>query len=75
MAGLTLAKAEAKLAEWLAIDSDLSLGQTVRFGERLLTRADAAEVRENIKHWDSMCKSLEATETGQGRSRTVTPSW
>jgi len=75
MAGLTLADAEAKLAEWLAIDTSLQDGQIVRYGERILTRADALEVRNNISYWDIQCKTLDNAESGIKRSRTVSPTW
>jgi hypothetical protein len=75
MAGLTLDQAEAKLNEWLAVDTELQSGQSVRFGERLLTHADAIEVRNNIQFWDNKVKELAALTTGRGRSRTVTPRW
>jgi hypothetical protein len=75
MAGLTLDQAEAKLNEWLAADTDLQSGQTVRFGERFLTRADALEVRNNITYWQQKCQELSQLAQGRGRSRTVTPLW
>lgn len=75
MAGLTLLQAEAKLAEWMAADTDLQNGQQVKFGERFLTRADALEVRNNIDYWEKKVQEINAKETGGGRSRTVTPLW
>jgi hypothetical protein len=74
MAGLTLANAEAKLAEWLAVDTQLQTGQQVRFNDRWLTRADALEVRNNIDYWNKKCQELEAA-AGRGRSRNVSPNW
>jgi hypothetical protein len=75
MAGLTLADAEGRLAGWLAADAQLQTGQTVKFNDRLLTRADAAEVRNNIDYWQKKCQELSATTGGRGRARTVTPNW
>ena len=72
---LTLVDAEAKLAEWLAIDASLQNGQIVRFGERILTRADSVSVRDNISYWNIMCETLAARESGIKRSRTVSPGW
>ncbi len=74
MAGLTLTDAETKLAEWLAIDSQLQNGQQVRFGDRWLTRADAEQVRLNIDYWNGKCKEA-ATNEGRSRARNVSPSW
>ena len=75
MAGLTLAQAEEKLFQWLTIDTDLQSGQTVRFGERLLTRADSLEVRNNIEYWNQKCQQLGEVSQGRKRSRTVMPLW
>jgi hypothetical protein len=75
MAGLTLAQAEAKLAEWVAADTALQAGQVVRMGDRILTRVDALEIRNNITYWDMKTKELDARESGIKRSRTVSPSW
>jgi hypothetical protein len=75
MAGLTLEQAEERLAGWLAADAALQTGQTVKFNDRLLTRADAAEVRNNIDYWQKKCQELDAAATGRGRSRTVSANW
>jgi hypothetical protein len=75
MAGLTLAQAEAKLEQWLAADEGVQGGQSVRYNDRVLTRADAIEIRNNIDYWNKKCQELEAKETGGGRSRTVAPDW
>lgn len=75
MAGLTLADAETRLAGWLAADTELQSGQTVKYNDRLLTRADAAEVRNNIDYWQKKCTELEAATAGRGRSRTVQANW
>jgi hypothetical protein len=75
MAGITLDQAETKLNEWLAVDTQLQSGQTVRYADRLLTHADAIEVRNNISFWDNKIKELDALTSGRGRSRTVTPLW
>ena len=75
MAGLTLAQAESRLAGWLSADNELQTAQTVKFNDRLLTRADAAEVRNNIDYWQKKCQELEASTAGRGRSRTVQANW
>jgi hypothetical protein len=77
MAGLTLAQAEARLTAWMEADASLQTEQEVRFGDRMLKRADAAEVRNNIDFWQKKCQELSAssTESGRGRSRTVSPNW
>lgn len=77
MAGLTLAQAEAKLQGWLDADTQLQSGQSVRFNDRMLTRADVLEVRNNIDYWQQKCQELAAKEQGGrgSRSRTVSANW
>lgn len=73
MAGITLAQAEVALALWLAADAALSTSQSYEIdtgnGRRKLTRADAAEVRNNITFWDGKVNALTAAASG-GRRRT-----
>lgn len=77
MAGITLAQAETALASWLAADAALATSQSYRISvngsERQLTRADAAEVRENIKFWDAKAKALAAAASGRPRTRYMVP--
>ncbi len=76
MAGLTLAQAEAKLAEWLEADTKVAEGQSYSIGSRQLTRADAKEIRENIDYWNTKCAALAetpSTRTGP-RIRGLTPT-
>ena len=58
MAGITLAQAEAKLAEWLAADTAVASGQAYSISGRSLNRANAREIRENIVFWDKQVKRL-----------------
>jgi hypothetical protein len=58
MAGLTLAQAEQHLNEWLTADSAVAKGQAYSLGGRTFTRADAREIRENIRYWQQMVKQL-----------------
>jgi len=71
MAGITLAQAEAQLAIWLAADTAVATGQSYSVSGRALTRADAREIRENIKFWDGQVKRL---SRGGIRMRGVTPN-
>jgi hypothetical protein len=59
MAGLTKAQAETQLALWLAADTAVATGQSYSIAGRSLTRANAAEIRENIKFWNAQVKSLD----------------
>jgi hypothetical protein len=58
MAGLTLAQAEQHLNEWLTADSAVAKGQAYSLGGRTFTRADAREIRENLRYWQHMVKQL-----------------
>lgn len=58
MAGITLAQAQAKLTEWMAADTAVSLGQAYDMAGRSLTRADARTIRENIQFWDEKVRTL-----------------
>ncbi len=58
MAGLTLAQAEQHLNEWLTADSGVAKGRAYSLGGRTITRADAREIRENIRYWQQMVKQL-----------------
>jgi len=55
---ITLAQAEAKLAAWMAADDAVASGQSYSIGGRSLTRANAAEIRNNIDYWNRMCTRL-----------------
>jgi hypothetical protein len=58
MAGLTLAQAEQHLNEWLTADSAVAKGQAYSLGGRTFTRADAQQIRENLRYWQQMVKQL-----------------
>lgn len=71
-AGITLAQAQEKLALWLAADAAVAGSQRYEIdtgnGRRQLFRADAIEIRENIKFWDQKVKDLTPSAAG-GRRR------
>jgi hypothetical protein len=58
MAGLTLSQAEQHLNEWLDADSAVAKGQAYSLGGRTFTRADAREIRENLRYWQHIVKQL-----------------
>jgi hypothetical protein len=70
MPGITIAQAEAKLAEWMEADTAVATGQSYSIGSRSLTRAHSAEIRANIKYWNDMVQRL---SRGGIRVRGVTP--
>ena len=75
MAGITLANAEAQLAAWLAASSAVALSQSyqieVEGNRRMLTRADASEIREQIKFWQGQVLARNRVATGRSRTRYV----
>jgi len=76
MAGITLAQAEAQLTLWLAASTAVAASQSYEIdtgnGRRRLTRADAAEIRQQIEFWDAQVKQLTPGESGR-RVRYMVP--
>lgn len=68
MAGITLTQAEDHLALWIAADAAVATGQSYSVRGRQLTRADAAEIRQNLDYWEGKVKSLARTG-GSGGAR------
>lgn len=66
MPAITLAQAEARLADWLAADEAVATGQSYQIGGRSLTRASAAEIRRNIDYWERRVNRL---SSGRGGAR------
>ena len=61
--GITLAEAKLALANWMMADAQIAGGAqsyTVKtsLGERMVTRANAATIRENIEFWDGKVREL-----------------
>lgn len=63
MAGITLAQAEAQLTAWINASTAVAAGQSYSIssgsGSRSLTRANASEIREQIKFWQGMVLQLD----------------
>lgn len=62
--GLTLAVAQAHLDEWVAADSAVSSGQSYSIDGRSLTRANVADIRDQITYWNNQVNSLTAKAAG-----------
>jgi len=72
MPGITLTLAHAKLATWLAAEAGVALGQSVTSDTgRTLTRANLAEIREQIEYWEGKIAKLEQADLGTQRQRRV----
>lgn len=72
MAGITLAQAEAKLAEYLAAETKALESQELGIKDRKVVRAELASIRDGIKYWDDQVKRLSTGRTGR-RMRGITP--
>lgn len=73
MSGITLEQAQAQLDKWLEASLKVAENQSYRLesGEsiRWLTRADAAEIRQQIDFWSAKVRAL--TPSGAGGRRRV----
>lgn len=79
MAGVTLEQAQAQLDAWLAASIAVAGNQEYTIqtanGSRTLKRADAAEVREQVKYWQGVVARLTSPAAGgRRRVRYVIPS-
>lgn len=71
MAGITLAQAEAKLAEYLAAETAVLSGQDITIDGTRFTRADLAAVQKGIEIWNGRAQRL--TRSGGMAVREVIP--
>lgn len=58
MPGITLSHAESQLNAWLTANEKVARGQSYSIAGRSLTRANAAEILNQITFWDRMVKRL-----------------
>lgn len=79
MAGITIEQAQAQLTIWLAASTAVASGQQYEIdagngSRRMLRRADAAEVRQQIDFWQGKVMELTpASAGGRRRTRYVVP--
>jgi len=69
MAGITLEIAKEHLNAWLEAELACTTNQSYTIGSRTLTRANLAEIREQIKYWDGLVNKLETARKYGGRNR------
>lgn len=69
MAGITLTIAKKHLNAWLTAELEVTTHQSYTIGSRSLTKADLADIREQIKYWDDKVSELENIEKRGGRNR------
>lgn len=77
MSAITLDQAQAKLSLWMAADDALTMGQNYTIDQgnvkRVLTRADASEIRNNINYWRREVERLMANSTSAPVARFILP--
>lgn len=60
---------EKKLKTWLAAEESIATGQSYQIGNRMLTRADLKQVREEMEYWAGKLAEAEKEERTGGRNR------
>lgn len=60
-----MSTATAMLAFYIDAEPKILAGQSVRFGDRSLTRADLAEVRRGRLEWEQRVAAEQAAQRGQ----------
>jgi hypothetical protein len=74
MAGITLQQAEAKLAEYLAAETQTLQSQRYRIADREQQRAMLESIQAGIEVWNSRVLQLSDRMQGRSRGRTVVPA-
>ena len=69
MAVFTKELCNKKLNTWLAAEEAVATGQSYQIGNRMLTRADLKQIREQIEYWAGKLAQAEAEEKSGGRNR------
>jgi hypothetical protein len=72
MAGITSAQAQEHLDAYLAAEKAALSGQSYEIGDRRLTRANLAEIRQGIEYWNAQLRDL-SRPPGRSRARTIIP--
>ncbi len=67
MAAISLETAKKHLEMWLEAEEAVATGQSYTIGTRSLTRANLAEVRQQIEYWNSKVTQLQAIAQESGR--------
>lgn len=72
MAAITLVEAQAQLAAWLAASRAVAAAQSYEIeaangSRRKLSRADAAEIREQVAYWSRKVSELTPASAGGKR--------
>ena len=69
MAGISLEIARKHLSAWLEAELEVTTHQSYTIGSRSLTKADLADIRQQIEFWKNEVARLENVENRGGRNR------
>ena len=69
MAVFTKELCNKKRNTWLAAEEAVATGQSYQIGNRMLTRADLKQIREQMEYWAGKLAQAEAEEKSGGRNR------
>lgn len=69
MAGISLEIARKHLSAWLEAELEVTTHQSYTIGSRSLTKADLADIRQQIEFWKNEVARLENVEKRGGRNR------
>ena len=69
MAVFTKELCNKKLNTWLAAEEAVATGQSYQIGNRMLTRADLKQIREQMEYWAGKLAQAEAEEKSGSRNR------
>ena len=69
MAVFTKELCKKKLNTWLEAEEAVATGQSYQIGNRMLTRADLKQIREQMEYWAGKLAQAEAKEKSGGRNR------
>jgi hypothetical protein len=64
---MTLQRALIHLDAWYNAELAVSTGQSYSIGSRSLTRANLAEIREQIKYWEGKVNQLKGNKRRKAR--------
>jgi hypothetical protein len=68
---MTWQEAEVHLKAWQAADLAVSTGQSYSLGSRSLTRANIADIRQQIAYWEKKVLELQTGRRGARVMRAV----
>lgn len=71
MAGISLEIAKKHLSAWLEAELEVTTHQSYTIGSRSLTKADLADIRQQIEFWKNEVERLENIGKKGGRNRVL----